>query len=351
MCKFSQSTHIGYRRLCGSLIELIEDIESSPTSHLNESMKSLTVSPIPHAIVPTTGTIQPANTYIGGTSTSVVVNASTLLGSLVSAIQNGNYAAVKAILDQPGLDHTTTSFILSSLSYSNRSMGLKLGWMDYWGIDSTNVNMTTLHYTVELSLVGNLSILEAILEKASVSSVNSTGSINLIEVMNNCRRMGRQPVMAPDDGGKPMQSVTVLTWAAILGNLDAVRLLLEKGADVNSRENWLRVTPLMAQCFLAARTDRSVAVTNALISAGASLDVQDNLGNTALHLALFMDNLAVCMALLDGGASVDLPNYDNLTAYDASVRYGTGLGLRAAIEKRRGTLGSASGSKATGTRW
>ena len=121
----------------------------------------------------------------------------------------------------------------------------------------------------------------------------------------------------------------------MLGNIHAVNLLKDAGAKTNSRENWVRVTPLMAQCFLTGGTGRA-PVTISLVEGGAVLDLQDDRGNTALHLALAVRNLDIAMILLNAGASVDLPNNDVLRALDfANILMGLPEYVRAAIQARR----------------
>ncbi|MEW6734660.1 MAG: ankyrin repeat domain-containing protein [Acidobacteriota bacterium] len=78
---------------------------------------------------------------------------------------------------------------------------------------------------------------------------------------------------------------TVLMTAAFRGNLDVVRMLLTKGAEVNSRTDQGK-TALMfaASCkfSLKARVD----TVKALLTAGARVADKDNNGKTALDYAL-----------------------------------------------------------------
>lgn len=127
----------------------------------------------------------------------------------------------------------------------------------------------------------------------------------------------------------------MLTWAAILGNVVAVKMLTRAGADVNSQDNWLRVTPLMAQCFLTIRTAVALAVATSLLEAGALVDLQDDRGNTALHLALFMGNSDIAFVLLNAGASVNIANCDGLLAYEICILAGCSTQIQSAINARR----------------
>ncbi|KAH8728938.1 nucleoside phosphorylase domain-containing protein [Phaeosphaeriaceae sp. PMI808] len=208
-------------------------------------------------------------------------------------------------------------------------------WKGYWGISGLERRVTALHCAIENASENSLEILRMLLSALPRGAIDPTGYINIVHAMNTCRRAGGQAILAPDDGGRYMQRCTVLAWAALLGNIDAVNILKDAGADINSQTNWLRVTPLMVQCLLTVSTDRSVAVTVSLLRGGALLDLQDDRGNTALHLALFMRNSDIAMQLLNAGASIDLPNYDGQRAYEINNLMGLSQEVKVAIQQRR----------------
>ncbi|KFZ25303.1 hypothetical protein V502_00216 [Pseudogymnoascus sp. VKM F-4520 (FW-2644)] len=345
MCKFSKCTDIGYRRLSGALLELIEDLESTSNAPMNapgelyKSVEKLTISPRPGS--PARSLVQ-VNPNSGPSSQSEISpSAGALVGNLggvnsvCRAVHDDQLEAIDALVNSNDFARIWT--LVKKHIPCSIDRGWTQYWVDYWGIDWSQREMTILHCAVENSGENSLSILRLLLDSSPASDHDAIGFINLVEAMNKCRRMGRQPFLAQDDDNRMMQRVTILTWAAILGNVEAVQLLVRTpGVDINSRQNWLRVTPLMAQCFLAVPTDRALQVTSVLLDAGAQLDLQDNRGNTALHLALFMKNSALVMLLLNAGASVDIPNYDNSTVYDHCVTYGSTPEVQAAVQSRRG---------------
>lgn len=81
--------------------------------------------------------------------------------------------------------------------------------------------------------------------------------------------------------------------------VDVVKLLLERGADPNAKDDWEQ-TPLHQ---VANEASSGVEVAKVLIAAHAELEVHDNQGFTPLQLAVFHDNLPLVVALLDGGAN------------------------------------------------
>jgi ankyrin repeat protein len=58
-----------------------------------------------------------------------------------------------------------------------------------------------------------------------------------------------------------------------------------------------------------------------LISSGATVDAQDETGNTPLHEAARRDNLEVVEALLAAGATKNLQNKHNQTPADLADAY------------------------------
>ena len=128
---------------------------------------------------------------------------------------------------------------------------------------------------------------------------------------------------------------TPLVLAAENGQLDVVKLLVEKGADVNVRCSYNTIhecaTPLIGACEVARDFDRlgggplpgsRVATTRKhgyleivklLLDKGAKVDVKNNFGNTALLIAAGNGQSEVVKLLLDKGASVDLGNNQSIT--------------------------------------
>lgn len=95
-----------------------------------------------------------------------------------------------------------------------------------------------------------------------------------------------------------------------------IKDILEKGADVNTHNEW-GLTPIM----LAAQYNHSVAVLNALIAAGADIqEAEPKYRSNALHLAANSSkNPKVIEALLAAGANIDARNYLGETALIMSV--------------------------------
>ena len=132
---------------------------------------------------------------------------------------------------------------------------------------------------------------------------------------------------------------TALIWAAVEDHGPAVAALVAGGADVNARSNVLTFprrdygdgksgrytvlprggwTPLM----YAARQDARASL-QALAAAGASLNVTDPDGTTALTLAIINAHYDTAVLLLDRGADPNVADSRGMTALYAAVDMNT----------------------------
>lgn len=90
---------------------------------------------------------------------------------------------------------------------------------------------------------------------------------------------------------------TALHAASLSGHVSTVRLLLEKGAMVDSMDV-MKHTPLFRACEMG---HRDVILT--LIKGSARVDLVDVDGHTALHWAALGGNAEVCQVLMENGIS------------------------------------------------
>lgn len=107
-------------------------------------------------------------------------------------------------------------------------------------------------------------------------------------------------VNARDQHGK-----TALFWASMSGSLDVVNLLLERGADVNLADKF-GVTPLMVSANPRQRAQTAVLL--ALLEKGANINAKDVNGRTPLMYALSDNEVEVAKVLIEHGADVNATN-------------------------------------------
>lgn len=115
-----------------------------------------------------------------------------------------------------------------------------------------------------------------------------------IEAVRSLLEEGAEVNMAQSDG------MTALHWAAELGNVDLVRLLVDAGADLEAPTRIGDLTPL----HIGAELGQSGTV-RALLEAGANAESRNANGTTPLHFAALSGNVEIVEALTDHGADVN----------------------------------------------
>jgi ankyrin repeat protein len=111
---------------------------------------------------------------------------------------------------------------------------------------------------------------------------------------------------------------TALHLAAFFGHADALRALLERGADVAA----VTRNDLANQPLHAAAAGGDVRLCNLLIAAGADVDAKQHGGYTPLHEAAQSGNLEMVDAFLAAGADPILRDDEGRTAADLAAQQG-----------------------------
>lgn len=120
-------------------------------------------------------------------------------------------------------------------------------------------------------------------------------------------------IEAKDGGGTP------LYFAVRKGHLEAAELLLERGAEINIASNYF------GDLLTIATVNGRVDLITLLLAHGANPNATFN-GESALHVAVKYRCLACVKALVEAGADVNAPTYDNWYSYRTpihlAIRYG-----------------------------
>jgi len=132
------------------------------------------------------------------------------------------------------------------------------------------------------------------------------GSAKAFDALMAARRLNVEARNAQDE--------SPLMLAALKGNLDAVKALLARDADVN-KPGW---APL--HYAASAGTPRHTEIIALLLEKNAYIDAASPNGTTPLMMAAHYGSLASVQLLLDEGADPTLKNQLGLTAYDFAMR-------------------------------
>ncbi len=109
---------------------------------------------------------------------------------------------------------------------------------------------------------------------------------------------------------------TPLIWAARKGQLAVLKLLLERGADINAVNKWNNTA------LHWAAYNGLVPIVEYLCQKGAKLDIRENeKGHTPLHDAAWRGHLGVVKALLKHGAPVGIRNNRGERPLEVALRY------------------------------
>lgn len=111
---------------------------------------------------------------------------------------------------------------------------------------------------------------------------------------------------------------TPLGMAAYFGHEEIVRLLIQKGADVNvPANNGFQVYPLHS-----AVSGKNYRISKILIDAGADVNVQQKAGFTPLHAAAQLGDIELIVLLLEYDAAIDATMEDGKRPADLAKEKG-----------------------------
>ena len=88
-----------------------------------------------------------------------------------------------------------------------------------------------------------------------------------------------------------------LFYAALSGETDVLKLLIEHGADVNLGNNILMTV-------IIKKSPNNLETVKILLAAGADIHAKDRLGQTAFHYAIQSENMEIVKLFLDAGADI-----------------------------------------------
>jgi ankyrin repeat protein len=133
-----------------------------------------------------------------------------------------------------------------------------------------------------------------------------------LPIRNNDLAALRQLIREPGPAARDSRGNSPLMYAAALGSVDSMRLLLDGGADPNAANNF-DATPLMWCAGDAAKV-------RLLLSKGAKADARSKLGRTPLLIAAYNDGaIEAARLLLEKGADVNARGKDGVSVLELAA--------------------------------
>jgi uncharacterized protein len=121
--------------------------------------------------------------------------------------------------------------------------------------------------------------------------------------------------LPPDENGNEISSPIFICIGGNSADIEVVKALIESGVNVNIRSRWRGITPLMEAC--AQKSKIYLPIIELLIKAGAEVNSQDQIGQTALMYTAsthFPDTFERVKYLISAGANIDIQGNNGKTA-------------------------------------
>lgn len=199
---------------------------------------------------------------------------------LVEAVRNQDRATARSLLSE-GVDVNATQ----------PDGTTALAWAAHW--DDLETADLLIRAGAEVNTANQYGV-----TPLSLASANGSGAM-----VEKLLQAGANPNVAKPTGETP------LLVAARSGSAGALQLLLAHGADVNAKESWRGQTALMW-----AVAEQHVEAARVLVERGADIQARSNAGFTPLLFAARTGNLESVQLLLEAGGNVNDATPDGMTA-------------------------------------
>jgi ankyrin repeat protein len=170
-------------------------------------------------------------------------------------------------------------------------------------------------------------LVDAVMSGAPALDVFEAASLGDVERLREL--LGSDPSLATAFSA---DGFTALHFSAFFGGIEAARVLLDHGADVDANgRGWMTGTPLSS-----AASGRHCDVARLLLDAGADPDVRQAGGWTPLHSAAHNGDLEMVELLLARGADATATNDDGATVLSMAEQGGNAdvtVRVRAALAR------------------
>ena len=251
--------------------------------------------------------------------------------ALVHAASEGHEAVVDALLEAGasakvgpgGVDHT-----LAAVCQGHPTPGIVRRLAEA-GADVNFCEWPGGTPLITAACGGNVAVMAVLVELgADVASTDGHGVVNpsgrpppplpsrtamhVAETGEVVRWLAARGVSVQGDG----RGDSPLCWACDQRRVDAIRALIELGADVSYRDAQYGRTPLYRAVGFCGEQEAAVEMTQLLLEAGADANAANEIGTTPLHWVMH----AACVDLLvDAGADLEARDREGMTLIYAAA--------------------------------
>lgn len=197
---------------------------------------------------------------------------------------------------------------------------------------------------VEAANGGHLDVVNALLEAGADSNQFPPDNWSALTaaVANNHQEVASRLIAAGADPDGGQGGLGPLDQAIMNGNLELVQLLLDSGADVNRRGSGGK-TPLMdAVSFHPTSGDEVSPLLPILLAKGADPNLQNDRGETALHLAIDQSKVGDANLLIEAEPNLNLADQNGRTVLSHAIERGFG-DMAALLQTRGAAAGTIEG--------
>jgi ankyrin repeat protein len=259
--------------------------------------------------------------------------------SVIAAVKDGNRQAVRQLLRTKTAANEAEPDGTTPLHWAVRAGDLETAKLLVAA--GANVSAANRYAVTPLSLAaanGDAAAVQMLLDAgADPNTTSADGETVLMTAARTGRVDAARPLIvrgANVNAAETWMGETAVMWAAAEGHAAMVKLLAEAGAALDARataQEFAKITfngstmvstPLprggMTAMLLAAR-EGSVTGVQALVEAGADMNVPDRDGTTPLVMAIINRHNDVAKLLIEKGAQLDLADSVGMTALYAAV--------------------------------